>query len=510
MAALDLTISMLTLIVVVSLGLWSGVQGALQVPCYFIFGDSLVNNGNNNQLQSLARVDYLPYGIDFPGGPSRRFSNGKTTMQLVTELLGFDDYIPPYVDASGDAIFKGVNYASATAGIREETGQQQGGRISFSGQVQNYQSTVSQLVNLLGNKDSAANYLSKCIYSIGLGSNDYLNNYFMPQFYSSSRQYSQHEYADVLILAYTKQVKTLYNYGPRKMVLFGICQIGFSPNELAQNSPDGKTCVEKINYANEENMCSKIDIAFARDSTILAIEPLADYPSPYEIPHADSTEPPSQDNSPSNGSTEYIELYSMLLEYFDLTRYGVVVDGRTDSSSEKTYETPCDNFDGKWIRDRRGPLYNSTTCGTIKEGQNCITRGRPNSGYLYWRWKPSKCSLPRFEAQTFLQLVSNKHVAFAGDSVPMNQLKSFLCMLSTGSTLNLVYRNDNDNIIVLSIGHWFLHLVVYYEGGLALGCHNYPSLNHTEIGFYDVLRKALKTTLNSIIVRRGVKAMELM
>ncbi|KAG5071668.1 hypothetical protein JHK86_006879 [Glycine max] len=450
MAALDLTISMLTLIVVVSLGLWSGVQGALQVPCYFIFGDSLVNNGNNNQLQSLARVDYLPYGIDFPGGPSRRFSNGKTTMQL-------------------------------------------GGRISFSGQVQNYQSIVSQLVNLLGNKDSAANYLSKCIYSIGLGSNDYLNNYFMPQFYSSSRQYSQHEYADVLILAYTKQ--TLYNYGPRKMVLFGICQIGFSPNELAQNSPD---------------VSSKIDIAFARDLTILAVEPLADYPSPYEIPHADSTEPPSQDNSPSNGSTEYIELYSMLLEYFDLTRYGVVVDGRTDSSSEKTYETPCDNFDGKWIRDRRGPLYNSTTCGTIKEGQNCITRGRPNSGYLYWRWKPSKCSLPRFEAQTFLQLISNKHVAFAGDSVPMNQLKSFLCMLSTGSTLNLVYRNDNDNIIVLSIGHWFLHLVVYYEGGLALGCHNYPSLNHTEIEFYDVLRKALRTTLNSIIVRRGVKAMELM
>ena len=38
------------------------------------------------------------------------------------------------------------------------------------------------------------------------------------------------------------------------MVLFGIGQIGCSPNELAQNSPDGKTCVEKINYANEENM----------------------------------------------------------------------------------------------------------------------------------------------------------------------------------------------------------------------------------------------------------------
>jgi hypothetical protein len=38
--------------------------------------------------------------------------------------LGFDDYIPPYVSASGQDILKGVNYASAAAGIREETGQQ--------------------------------------------------------------------------------------------------------------------------------------------------------------------------------------------------------------------------------------------------------------------------------------------------------------------------------------------------------------------------------------------------
>ncbi|KAL1292477.1 hypothetical protein HN51_060902 [Arachis hypogaea] len=248
MAALDLL-----LLLVVLLGLWSnnGVRGAPQVPCYFIFGDSLVDNGNNNQLQSLARADYLPYGIDFPTGPSGRFSNGKTTVDVIAELLGFDDYIPPFATASGDDILKGVNYASAAAGIREETGQQLGGRISFSGQVQNYQNTVSQVVNILGNEDSAANYLSKCIYSIGLGSNDYLNNYFMPQFYSSSRQYSTEEYADVLLQDYTKQLQSLYNYGARKMVLFGVGQIGCSPNELAQNSPDGVTCIERINDANQ-------------------------------------------------------------------------------------------------------------------------------------------------------------------------------------------------------------------------------------------------------------------
>ncbi|XP_004504253.1 GDSL esterase/lipase At1g29670-like [Cicer arietinum] len=245
------TMLLLVVVVVVVGFLSAGVGAAPQVPCYFIFGDSLVDNGNNNALRSLARADYLPYGIDFPGGPSGRFSNGKTTVDAIAELLGFDDYIPPYASASDDAILKGVNYASAAAGIREETGQQLGGRISFSGQVQNYQTTVSQVVNLLGNEDQAATYLSKCIYSIGLGSNDYLNNYFMPQFYSTGSQYTPDEYADNLIQSYTEQLKTLYNYGARKMVLFGIGQIGCSPNQLAQNSPDGTTCVEKINSANE-------------------------------------------------------------------------------------------------------------------------------------------------------------------------------------------------------------------------------------------------------------------
>ena len=73
--------------VVLVLSLCFGVRGAPQVPCYFIFGDSLVDNGNNNQLSSLARADYLPYGIDFSNGPTGRFSNGKTTVDVIGELL---------------------------------------------------------------------------------------------------------------------------------------------------------------------------------------------------------------------------------------------------------------------------------------------------------------------------------------------------------------------------------------------------------------------------------------
>ncbi|KAL2244728.1 UNVERIFIED_CONTAM: GDSL esterase/lipase [Sesamum indicum] len=238
-------------VVAVAVNLLNGVVAEPQVPCYFIFGDSLVDNGNNNNIQSLARANYLPYGIDFPDGPTGRFSNGKTTVDVIAELLGFDDYIPPYASARGEQILRGVNYASAAAGIRSETGQQLGARIDFTGQVNNYKDTVEQVVNILGDEDSAANYLSKCIYSIGVGSNDYLNNYFMPLYYSTSRQYSPEQYADILIQQYSQQIRTLYNYGARKFALIGVGQIGCSPNALAQNSPDGSTCVQRINGANQ-------------------------------------------------------------------------------------------------------------------------------------------------------------------------------------------------------------------------------------------------------------------
>ncbi|KAL6838564.1 hypothetical protein ACP4OV_031620 [Aristida adscensionis] len=223
--------------------------GRPQVPCYFVFGDSLVDSGNNNVIVSIARADYPPYGIDFAGGPTGRFSNGLTTVDVLAKLLGFDDLIPPFAGASSQQLLTGVNFASAAAGIREETGQQLGGRISFSGQIQNYQSAVQQLVSILGDEDSAAAHLSKCIFTVGMGSNDYLNNYFMPAFYNTGSRYTPEQYADVLVAQYSRLLQVLYSYGARKVALIGVGQVGCSPNELAQQSANGVTCVERINSA---------------------------------------------------------------------------------------------------------------------------------------------------------------------------------------------------------------------------------------------------------------------
>lgn len=54
----------------------------------FIFGDSLVDAGNNNYIGSLARANYGANGIDFPGGPKAtgRFCNGRTVADIIGKL----------------------------------------------------------------------------------------------------------------------------------------------------------------------------------------------------------------------------------------------------------------------------------------------------------------------------------------------------------------------------------------------------------------------------------------
>ncbi|KHN20793.1 Exopolygalacturonase, partial [Glycine soja] len=111
------------------------------------------------------------------------------------------------------------------------------------------------------------------------------------------------------------------------------------------------------------------------DSTALAPEPLADYLAPFEIPPADSAEPPSLDNSPSDGSAEYIELYSTLLEYFNLTRYGAVADGRTDSSSAflAAWEDACSHTGSSTFFVPKGTFF----LGPVSFSGPCHNNGSP-------------------------------------------------------------------------------------------------------------------------------------
>jgi hypothetical protein len=55
---------------------------------FFVFGDSLVDNGNNNYLMTTARADSPPYGIDYPTHRATgRFSNGHNIPDILSTLI---------------------------------------------------------------------------------------------------------------------------------------------------------------------------------------------------------------------------------------------------------------------------------------------------------------------------------------------------------------------------------------------------------------------------------------
>ncbi|KAE8736472.1 Protein trichome birefringence-like 18 [Hibiscus syriacus] len=93
------------------------------------------------------------------------------------------------------------------------------------------------------------------------------------------------------------------------------------------------------------------------------------------------------------------------------------------------YSVGCDLYNGKWFYDPQGASYTNNSCPVITQMQNCQGNGRPDKEYENWRWKPSKCDLPRVDAKKFLELMRGKTLAFIGDSVARNQMESMLCLL---------------------------------------------------------------------------------
>ena len=68
-----------------ALAVLQAARGADAARAFFVFGDSLVDNGNNNYLITAARADSPPYGIDTPDHRATgRFSNGKNVPDIIS------------------------------------------------------------------------------------------------------------------------------------------------------------------------------------------------------------------------------------------------------------------------------------------------------------------------------------------------------------------------------------------------------------------------------------------
>ncbi|KAL3616469.1 hypothetical protein CASFOL_039859 [Castilleja foliolosa] len=232
----------------------------------FIFGDSLVDAGNNNYLQTLSKANIAPNGIDFKasgGSPTGRYTNGRTIGDIVGEELGQQYYAVPFLapNTTGRAILHGVNYASGGGGIMNATGRifvqpvvpdsiinLQVNRLSMDIQIDYFSITRKQIDKLLG-ATKAKEYITKrSMFSITVGSNDFLNNYLLPVISIGARiTETPNTFVDDLINHLRSQLTRLYRLDARKFVVGNVGPIGCIPYQKTINQLSETECVSLPN-----------------------------------------------------------------------------------------------------------------------------------------------------------------------------------------------------------------------------------------------------------------------
>ncbi|GAB2294233.1 hypothetical protein Dimus_028450 [Dionaea muscipula] len=228
-----------------------GLRGCLgkNLPAIFVFGDSLVDVGNNNYIASLTKSNFVPFGIDF-GRATGRFTNNRTIPDIIGQELGFNEFIPPYMDptTTGSRILSGVNYASAGGGILNVSGAVYGVRINMDAQLGCFENTRREIISLIG-EAAALDLLKNSLFAVTMGSNDFITYYLNPIVQDKTQ--SPDMFADAMISRFRIQLTRLHNLGARKIVVPNVGPIGCVPYEIDSNPSAGDDCATFPNQAAE-------------------------------------------------------------------------------------------------------------------------------------------------------------------------------------------------------------------------------------------------------------------
>ncbi|MED6137280.1 hypothetical protein PIB30_063631 [Stylosanthes scabra] len=223
----------------------------MSVPAVFVFGDSIVDTGNNNNnLLTTAKCNFPPYGKDFKGGKATgRFSNGKVPSDLIVEDLGIKEFLPAYLDPNLESsdLLTGVNFASGGAGYDSLTSLT-ASAISISGQVDLFKEYIGKLKGMVG--EERANFIiNNSFYIIVFGSNDISNTYFLSRI--RQLQYDIPSYTNLLLQSASHFFKELYDLGARRVAIFNIPPLGCIPFQRTAAGGIQRDCAQNINDAAE-------------------------------------------------------------------------------------------------------------------------------------------------------------------------------------------------------------------------------------------------------------------
>ncbi|XAR61636.1 Triacylglycerol lipase [Bertholletia excelsa] len=221
----------------------------MTIPAVILFGDSIIDQGNNNYLLSpLVKCNYPPYGKDFVGGmPTGRFSNGRTPPDILADELGIKEFVPPYLDPHllPQDLLTGVSFASGANGYDPQTNQF-ALALSLSDQKKLFEEYIGKLKMLVG-EERTKFILTNSLHVVATGTDDLANTYFTLGL--RRLQYDINSYTDLMVRYASEFLKELYDLGARRIAIFGLPPIGCLPSQRTLAGGLLRECNEEYNAA---------------------------------------------------------------------------------------------------------------------------------------------------------------------------------------------------------------------------------------------------------------------
>ncbi|KAF7809631.1 GDSL esterase/lipase EXL3-like [Senna tora] len=217
------------------------------VPAVIVFGDSIVDPGNNNYIATLIKCDFLPYGRDFAAGnsPTGRFSNGLVPSDIIAAKFGVKKLLPPYLDPNLklEDLITGVSFASGGAGYDPLTAQLVS-VIPLSDQLEMFKEYIEKIKRGVGDERSGR-IVSKSIYIVCVGSDDIANTY--AQYPIRQAHYDIPSYTDLMADQASTFLQELYGLGARRIGVFGLTVIGCVPSQRTLDGGIERACSDSAN-----------------------------------------------------------------------------------------------------------------------------------------------------------------------------------------------------------------------------------------------------------------------
>ncbi|CAN6563386.1 unnamed protein product [Malus baccata var. baccata] len=218
-----------------------------KIPALIVFGDSIVDPGNNNNIGTIVKCNFPPYGRDFIGKwPTGRFSNGRVPSDLIAESVGVKNILPAYLDPNLkiEDLLTGVSFASGGSGYDPLTPQIS--VLSLSDQLDLFKNYIRKITAAAG-EERAATIVSKSIYIVCIGSDDIANTYLSTPV--RRPYYDIPAYTDLMINSASSFLQELYGLGARRIGVINLPAIGCVPSQRTVGGGINRDCSETANQA---------------------------------------------------------------------------------------------------------------------------------------------------------------------------------------------------------------------------------------------------------------------